>query len=285
MTGQSRSQVQKLISRGLVRVNTVAEKKCRVLAAGDAVSLEAHEVELPDLEPREADFGVLHEDGEFLVVDKPAGLSVHPAPGQRMTTLVHGLLHRSITLSASGNPWRPGIVHRLDRFTSGLLLVAKTPRAHTALAAQFARGEVTKEYLAVMEGVVEHDESRVESPIARDRIHRERMAPSPAGKSALTFFRVLERFKRHTHVSAHPATGRRHQIRVHARLMGHPLVADAVYGQGPRPAGPASVMTRQALHARSLRFLHPVTGAPLHFVSEIPPDFAALLGALRQDGT
>lgn len=280
LTGQSRAQVQKHILKGLVRVNGEPEKKCRVLVDGDRVLLEPQAVELPDLEPRHVDFGILHEEEEFMVIDKPAGLSVHPAPGQRMTTLVHGLLHRSLTLSDSKDPWRPGIVHRLDRFTSGVLLVAKTARAHTALSKQFAEGLVNKEYWAVVEGLVEHDESLVNAPIARDKSRRERMAVVKSGKPAQTLFKVLKRFAKHTLLSAHPATGRRHQIRVHARHLGHPLVSDVVYSNRVTHPSIAAVMPRHALHALTLRFHHPLTGLPLDFSAPPPADFNALLTLL-----
>lgn len=280
LTGQSRAQVQKHILRGLVRVNGLPEKKNRELEVGDSVTMEPQVAELPDLEPRHVDFGILHEEEEFLVIDKPAGLSVHPAPGQRMTTLVHGLLHKSLVLSATKDPWRPGIVHRLDRFTSGILLVAKTARAHTNLSKQFAEGLVEKEYHAVAEGVVEHDESLVTAPLGRDKSHREKMAVSVSGKPARTLFKVLRRYAKHTLLAAHPSTGRRHQIRVHAMHLGHPLVSDKVYSRRTTAADVAAVMPRHALHARRLRFQHPLTGAVLDFSAQLPEDFQRLISLL-----
>jgi 23S rRNA pseudouridine1911/1915/1917 synthase len=211
-----------------------------------------------------------------IVLNKPAGLVVHPAPGHPRGTLVNGLLHHAPEIDLGGSN-RPGIVHRLDKDTSGLMVVAKTDRARTALLRQWADGSVTKRYIALAQGVVEENEGTVDAPIGRDPFNRQRMAVLPGGRPAVTHFTVLRRFADATLLELAPESGRTHQIRVHLAFIGHPLVGDAVYG-GPR-ATAATQAPRQFLHASRLGFVLP-TGEPVSFVSALPADLQATLDRL-----
>jgi 23S rRNA pseudouridine1911/1915/1917 synthase len=218
---------------------------------------------------------------------------VHPAKGHWTGTMVNALQFHFDRLSTVGGEERPGIVHRLDRDTSGLLIVARDDRAHKALAAQFEARTIKKEYLAIVSGVVGRDSDYVERPIGPHPTHRERMAirlPEDGGRDAVTFYEVLERFPAHTLVRCHPHTGRTHQIRVHLTHIGHPIVADKLYAGRDRltradlnpGADPDAVLIdRQALHAHQLRLAHPTTAEPLHLTAPIPADFQRVLDALR----
>jgi 23S rRNA pseudouridine1911/1915/1917 synthase len=232
---------------------------------------------------------VVHEDRHLLVVDKPAGLVVHPGAGRATGTLVNALLHRVRDLSGIGGVLRPGIVHRLDRGTSGLLVVAKDDASHLALSRQFSGRTVEKEYLAVVLGVPRAKEGTIDVPIGRDPVHRQRMSVrAPRGRTARSTYRLVEAFDDAALLRVRIATGRTHQIRVHLAALGHPVAGDPTYGGKRRPASgqpetrvALEALTRPALHAARLAFTHPATGERLTFESPLPPDLESLLIALR----
>ncbi|HEY9721398.1 MAG TPA: RluA family pseudouridine synthase [Oscillatoriaceae cyanobacterium] len=275
----SRSRCQALIEAEHVRVNGRAAKASQKLRAGETV-----DVALPPVEPAEVaaeaiPLKVVYEDPDLLVIDKPQGMVVHPAPGSPSGTLVNALLHHAQDLSGIGGVARPGIVHRLDKDTSGLLVVAKNDQAHHALAAQIAAKTAVRQYWAVVRGHMPEQEGRVEAPIARHPSHRQKMAVVAGGRSAATRWRVLEEFKGFSLLELTLETGRTHQIRVHLAHLGHPVVGDPVYGGDLKlPVKLAG----QALHARRLAFEHPRTGERLCFEAEPPENFQKLLHYLRQ---
>ncbi len=289
----SRSVVQKVIDASAVEVNGQVVKASYRVRLGDEIR-----VWLPDLgddapTPEDIPLSIVYEDEAFVVVDKPPGMVVHPAKGHWSGTLVNALQFHFDRLSSVGGDERPGIVHRLDRDTTGLLIVAKDDRAHRALASQFEARTIKKEYLAIVSGVMSRDSDYIERPIGPHPTHREKMAirlPEDGGKVAVTFYEVLERFRSHTLVRCHPQTGRTHQIRVHLNHLGHPIIADKLYAGRdrltlaevvPGEASDEVLIDRQALHAHQLRLTHPVSGQPLHFSAPIPGDFMRVLEALR----
>ena len=233
---------------------------------------------------------VLYEDAHLLAIDKPPGMVVHPAPGARHGTVVNALLHRLGALDGVGDPERPGIVHRLDRDTSGVLLVARTPQALAGLARQFHDRTLSKRYVAVVHGVVRAPAGVIDQAIGRHPQERKRMSVrARRGRAAVTRYEVVERFRGATVLRLAPETGRTHQLRVHLASLGHPIVADRLYGGGRRASGATAAVLeacpRQALHAESIAFAHPVTGAPVVVRSPLPADLETLLGALRRIGT
>jgi len=239
----------------------------------------------PELVPEAIPLTIVYEDSFLLVVDKPAGLVVHPAPGHPGGTLVNALLAHCPELASSGDR-RPGIVHRLDRDTSGLILVAKSEKVRRALQRQFQDRQVHKAYLALLEGLLQPSMGRIEAPLGRDPHHRQRMAVMPGGREAVTKYQVLELFTHpvgpvagdYTLVEAEPLTGRTHQIRVHFASIGHPVVGDPVYGRRKRRLP----VPRQFLHAHLLGFDHPVTSEHLELEAPLPADLAALLELLHR---
>jgi len=277
----TRSRVKKLLARGLVTIRGVREPKAsRKLKAGEQVVVRVPPPEEVSLEPEEVPFEILYEDEDLAVIVKPPGVVVHPGAGHLKGTLVHGLLKRLSGLSGIGGELRPGIVHRLDKDTSGLMVVAKNDRVHLRLTAMFKNREVEKWYLAVVHGVPEPRAGRIILPIGRHPVHRQRMmAGVPGGRSAETFYRVREVFGQAALLEVRPFTGRTHQIRVHLSHLGHPIVGDALYG-GRRPQGPRA--ERQMLHAWRLSFKHPLTGEGLYFEAPPPQDFLELLEGLRK---
>lgn len=277
LTGLSRSAVAVLLADGQVVLDgEVVAAKSRRVAEGEVVELEVPPVQTTVLtgDPSVA-VPVVHEDPHLLVIDKPAGLVVHPGAGQEGGTLVHGLLARFPELASVGQEDRPGVVHRLDKGTSGLLLVARTEEAYESLVAMLAARQVERRYRALVWGSVEAPAGAVEAPVGRAARDRTRMTITQAGKPALTRYEVVRRFRDPvvTELLCSLATGRTHQIRVHMTSIGHPVVGDARYG-GSRP----SVLTleRTFLHAEHLGLTHPVTGEALVFSSELPRDLAQL---------
>jgi 23S rRNA pseudouridine1911/1915/1917 synthase len=270
MPGLSRSQAQRLIEEGHVQVAGRQAKANLALKDGDQVTVELQAPIPTSAQPEDIPVPVLYEDADLLVVNKPAGMVVHPAAGHSSGTLVNALLHHVDDLSGIGGQLRPGIVHRLDKGTSGVMVVAKHDVAHEALARQFADREVEKEYVALVWGVVQAGR-RIDLPIGRDPNDRQKMsARSRRARSAVTRITRAQHLRGVTLCHVAIATGRTHQIRVHLASRGHPLVADAVYG-----GKPALGMTRQALHATRLAFVHPVSGRAMVFEAPAPADLAS----------
>ncbi|MEE0746267.1 MAG: RluA family pseudouridine synthase [Anaerovoracaceae bacterium] len=283
----SRSFIQKLLEGGSVMVNgqVCTEKKRRALE-GDAVSMSVPEPEKIEVKGEDIPLDIVYEDDELLVVDKPAGMVVHPAPGNYSGTLVNALMyHCGDSLSSINGVIRPGIVHRIDKDTSGLLMVAKSDRAHGSLSRQLQEHSITRKYKAIVCDNIKEQEGTVDRPIGRDSANRLRNAVTDVNsKEAVTHYRVLERFGRFTLIEARLETGRTHQIRVHMAYIRHPLLGDSLYGpSGSKAAGKLGAK-RQMLHAGVLGFIHPVTGQYMEFESPLPEDFAAVLKKLRNLG-
>lgn len=277
----SRSRAQQLIESGHVTVAGRAVKAAYKVQAGDAVGVAVPEPEPSPLAAEAIPLDIVYEDAHLLVINKPRGLVVHPAAGHDSGTLVNALLGRGEELPGIGGVERPGIVHRLDKDTTGLMVVAKTEAAHRALTAQIQSRELRREYLALVAGDVAEGSGRIEAPIGRHSTDRKRMAVQVRdGREAVTHFSVAERFASYTLLLCRLETGRTHQIRVHLAYIGHPVVGDPVYG--PRKAVPG--LSAQFLHAARLGLRHPATGQWLQFEAPLPSDMAAVLHRLRAGG-
>ncbi|MDP0501419.1 MAG: RluA family pseudouridine synthase [Verrucomicrobiota bacterium JB022] len=279
--GLSRSAVQKLFAAGLVwREDAALSQKDKVLE-GDWITYTVPPPRPLELRPVDIPLDVIYEDAECLAIHKPAGMVVHPGAGTGEDTLVHALLHHCRgQLSGIGGVERPGIVHRLDRETSGVIIMAKTDRAHQALSRQFAERQTDKRYLALVQGVPRDTAGKIDAPIGRHPVHRQKMAIVDHGRYALTDYFVEEAFGEvAARVRFHIHTGRTHQIRVHAQHLGYPLAGDPMYGF--RANAFAIEVPRVMLHAAELRIAHPTTGEPLVLQAPLPADFEALQGALR----
>jgi 23S rRNA pseudouridine1911/1915/1917 synthase len=285
----SRARIQDLIAGACVTLDGRPAKASARLRAGASVAVSVPEPAPATPAPEDIPLRVVHEDAHLLVVDKPAGLVVHPGAGASSGTLVNALLHRVHDLSGVGGVLRPGIVHRLDKGTSGLIVVAKDDATHRALARQFAQRTVRKEYLAVVLGVPARAQGEIDRPIGRDPVHRRRMAvDAPRARAARSSFRVRERLDAAALLEVTIHTGRTHQIRVHLASVGHPVAGDELYG-GRRPPASTRAATREALgslkrpalHAARLEFDHPAGGGRLSLVSPLPADLESLLAALR----
>jgi 23S rRNA pseudouridine1911/1915/1917 synthase len=288
----SRAQIQKAIAGGNVHLNNLPAKAGQRLREGDRLVFEQPPVASYDVEPENIPLNVVYEDAFLLVIDKPAGLVVHPAAGNYQGTLVHALLFHCRDLSGIGGVMRPGIVHRLDKGTSGLMVVAKSDAAHQGLAGQFKRHEVRKTYQALVYGDVKGEAGMIDAPVGRDTVDRKKMSTrTRRGKEARTSWRICERYGATTLLQVDIETGRTHQIRVHLHHAGHPIVGDAVYGGAGRIKALADPLlkeklkglTRPALHSTLLSFIHPVTALPLNFSSPLPEDMSALCDFLRGD--
>lgn len=288
----SRSAFARLIDAGAVAIDgrTVSKPSVRV-ETGQSVTVAFPEPAPAGAVAQNLPLSILFEDSDILVVDKPAGLVVHPAAGHTDRTLVNALLFHASGLSGIGGEIRPGIVHRLDKDTSGLMVIAKNDESHRALASLWSSAEVRKEYLALVYGTPSPLSGTVDQPIGRDPGNRKRMAIAPGGRRAVTEYAVERRFRHVALVRCRLHTGRTHQIRVHMKSIGHPIVGDPVYS-GPQWRGIPdrrlqhllAGFSRQALHAERLSFPHPRTGAPVSFHAPLPRDFAALLEALGEAG-
>lgn len=277
----SRARLQSWIHDGRVRVMGEAVTR-PAHALGGTERVEVEPAELPPLkaEPEDIALDVLYEDDAVIAINKPAGLVVHAGAGHDSGTLVNALLHRFGRLSGVGGALRPGIVHRLDRFTSGVLLVARHDRAHRDLSAQFSARTVEKHYLALVHGAVRHDEGRIDSPIARDPIRRIRMTSRlDYGRAALTEYRVLRRLPGFTLLDVRIGTGRTHQIRVHMSSLGHPVAGDRLYGAPARVAG-QEPLDRLFLHAHWIRFQSPATGEQVTVEAALPADLERWMSSL-----
>ena len=277
----SRSRIQQWIQAGRVLVNGAPKRMSFAARAGDAIDVEPAEPAPLRATAEEIPLRVLYEDDGVVAIDKPAGMVVHAGAGVHSGTLVNALLHRFGALSSAGGPLRPGIVHRLDRFTSGVLLVAKNDAAHQALAAQFAGRQVEKVYVALVHGGVKPDTGRIERPIARDPRRRTRMtARLEQGRAAWSEYRVLRRFATFTLLEVRIGTGRTHQIRVHLSSLGHPVVGDTLYGAPAKVPGQAP-LGRYFLHARRIRFHQPATGREIVVEAPLPAELEAWMDGLE----
>jgi len=288
--GLSRTQIGRAVDEGQVQVNGRPGRAGRKLKTGDVVAIVLTAARSSEVIPEAIPLKILYEDASLLVVDKPAGMVVHPAAGHSTGTLVNALLHHCRDLSGIGGVLRPGIVHRLDKETSGLMVVAKSDQAHRGLAGQFKRHEVKKTYQALVYGDPKTDGGRIEAAVGRHPTDRKRMSTqSRRGRSAVTVWRVRERYGVAALLEVDIETGRTHQIRVHLTDLGYPVVGDRVYGGAGRirtvgdPAARARMkaLDRQALHAWRLAFTHPVTGEAMLFSSPLPKDMADLCGFFR----
>ena len=286
--GWSRVRLQRLIEDGDVLVNGRASKPSHKLRATDEIEAELTALPATSFLPEDIPIEVIHEDEDLIVVNKPAGIVVHPGAGAKTGTLANALAFHFQNLSTAGGVARPGIVHRLDKDTSGLLLVAKTEQAHENLSDQFRAREVFKSYVALVHGQLERDRGEIDEPIARDPRHRTRMAIVRNGRSALSIYRARERFDRFTLTDVELKTGRTHQIRVHLAWIKHPVVGDETYGSGrdntvanPRIRGQIARLGRQFLHAEKLGFIHPKSGERLNFTSPLPSELQKVLDTIR----
>lgn len=279
MDGTSRSYIQKLMEQGNITVNQKQVKSNYKLREKDLVQVILPDPEELNLEPENIPLSILYEDEELLVVDKPKGMVVHPAAGHMTGTLVHALLyHCKDQLSGINGVSRPGIVHRIDQNTTGALVICKTDTAHRDLADQLKVHSITRKYRAIVCGNVQADEGTVHTTIGRDPKDRKKMAPNvPNGKDAVTHYKVLERFGNYTYMEFQLETGRTHQIRVHMRSIGHPILGDDIYGYAKCPFK----LEGQTLHAMVLGFVHPITKKYMEFSAPLPEYFEKLLAKLR----
>ncbi len=273
----TRSHVKQLNDGGFVRVNGQTVKGGCILKAGDEIEVTQEQYE-PTAQPEDLPLTVLYEDDDVAVIDKRQGMSVHPGAGVHSGTLVNALLYRFGKLSEMGGAVRPGIVHRLDKDTSGVLVVAKNDKAHASLAGQLSRREMHKAYIALLEGNLKNDAGEVRTYIGRNPRARKKMAVLPQGKEAITHYRVIERFAKYCLAEFVIETGRTHQIRVHAQYLGHPVAGDKTYGFG---AGKFA-LDGQLLHAASITFRHPSSERLLTFTAPLPDYFQKILNTLRQ---
>ena len=274
----SRSRIAKLIKDGEVTVNGNVMKPSYVLETGDLVSFSIGEAELPDIEPEDIPLDVLYEDDAVIVVNKPKGMVVHPAAGHYSGTLVNALMYHCKDLSGINGVMRPGIVHRIDKDTTGSLIVCKNDSAHRDLAIQLAQHSIDRRYRAVVWGGFDSDEGTVDLPIGRDKRDRKKMAVDPGGKRAVTHYKVLERYREHSYIECVLETGRTHQIRVHMTQLGHPILGDEVYG-----ARRAKIKTfGQTLHAYYIGFVSPATGKTVEVTAPLPEYFENILEKLRK---
>ena len=275
----SRSRIQALISEGSATLDGKAAKPSARVRAGQIVVLRLPEPQASRIEPQRIPLSIVHEDADLLVVDKPAGMTVHPAPGHPDGTLVNAVLAHCPDLQGIGGTVRPGIVHRLDKDTSGLMVVAKNDAAHRSLSDQLKARAFTKEYIALAHGSVTPHKAIIDAPIGRSSANRQQMAVTERGREAITRYRVMRRCPEHTLVEIRPTTGRTHQIRVHFASLGYPLVGDATYGKAD------ARLNRHFLHASKLGFAHPSDSKYQEFTSSLSPELAAFLKSVCPDGT
>lgn len=274
----TRSQAARLIAEGRVRVNGKPAAKSARLSGGETVTVDVPQLRETALPPQDIPLDVVYEDDDVIVVNKPTGLVVHPAPGHPDGTLVNALLHHcGDSLSGIGGEKRPGIVHRIDRDTSGLIIAAKNDAAHLALSAQLKDHSLSRTYECLVTGNMKQDSGTVDAPIGRSSADRKKMAVVPTGRRAVTHWEVVARYPGVTHLRCRLETGRTHQIRVHMAYIGHPILGDTVYGAKK----PVPGLTGQCLHATGLRFIHPRTGDPVELHCPLPPEFTAMLQKLQ----
>ena len=279
-TEYSRSQIQKLIKDKKVTVNGLSVKSSMSLKIGDIINIEEVVEDTLSAEPEEMNLDIIYEDDDIIVVNKANGIVVHPAVGNNHGTLVNGLVHHSKNLSDINGEFRPGIVHRIDAYTTGLLVVAKNNYAHEFLARQLEEKTTHRKYIALVWGVINNQTGTIDAPIGRDENDRKKMAVTANNsKHAVTHFKVLERFKEATLIELKLETGRTHQIRVHMNYIGHPVVNDPVYGSN-------NIIDKsgQCLHAKELGFIHPKTNNYVEFTCELPDCFINILNTFKEEG-
>ena len=275
----TRSAAARLIEGGLVTVDGKPAGKSARLTGGETVSVTLPQAEEPEARPQDIPLEVVYEDADVIVVNKPVGMVVHPAPGHPDGTLVNALLyHCAGSLSGIGGQLRPGIVHRIDRDTSGLIIAAKNDAAHTCLAAQLSGHTLARTYECLAVGNFKEDSGTVDAPIGRHRTDRKKMAVVPDGRRAVTHWEVIARYQGVTHLRCRLETGRTHQIRVHLAYIGHPILGDTVYGAKK----PVPGLTGQCLHATGLQFLHPSTGEKITLTCPLPEEFTRMLAKLEK---
>lgn len=278
LDGKSRSFIQGLIEKEEVLVNSNSKKSNYKLRIGDEVQINIPEPTHLNIKPEEIPINIIYEDSDVIVVNKPQGMVVHPAPGNYEGTLVNALLNHCGDLSGINGVARPGIVHRIDKDTSGILVVAKNDNAHNKLSEQFKEHSITRVYLALVEGIIKEDEGTIDAPLARHPKERIKIAIVPGGRRAVTHYKVIKRFKEHTLVECKLETGRTHQIRVHMCHIGHPLVGDPVYGYKKQKFN----LEGQMLYAQKLGFIHPKTNEYVEFQCDIPSYFKNVLDILEK---
>ncbi|KYH35669.1 ribosomal large subunit pseudouridine synthase D [Clostridium tepidiprofundi DSM 19306] len=276
---KSRSYFQNLLEQENIKVNGQIKKGKYKLKQGDKVSVEIPEPVELKINPENIHIDIVYEDKDIIVVNKLQGMVVHPAPGNYSGTLVNALLYHCDDLSGINGIIRPGIVHRIDKDTSGLLVIAKNDIAHVKLAEQFKEHSITRTYYALVEGRIKNDSGVINKPLGRDAKERIKMAVVSNGKRAVTHYKVIEIFKKNTLVQCNLETGRTHQIRVHMAYIGHPLVGDPVYGYKKQ----RFKLNGQALHAKTIGFIHPTTGKYVEFDSELPMYFKKIINVLRNE--
>lgn len=275
----SRSKVSKMIKDGLIHVNGKSVKNSYILKENDLIKIGEYKEEEMDLTPEKMDLDIVYEDNDVIVVNKANGVVVHPAIGNNHGTLVNGLLYYSKNLSDINGEFRPGIVHRIDAYTTGLLVVAKNNKAHEILARELSEKKTVRKYIALVWGVINHDTGTIDAPIGRDLKDRKKMAVTDINsKDAVTHFKVLERYKNATLIELQLETGRTHQIRVHMNYIGYPIVNDPVYGRRK-----LIDETGQCLHAKTIGFNHPTTGKYMEFTSELPSCFVNILNKFKEE--
>lgn len=279
LEGKSRSYIQKLIQEGHVKVNGKDKKSNYKLKLHDSVIVNNIENESQKINPENIDLDILYEDKDIIVINKPQGMVVHPATSNYSGTLVNALLYHCDTLSTLNDDTRPGIVHRIDKDTSGVLVVAKNNKAHEVLAEQLKEHSMKREYIALVEGILKEDNGLIDKPLGRNPKDRIKMAVVQKGKNAITHYEVLKRFKKNTLVKCILETGRTHQIRVHMSYIGHPLVGDPMYGFKKQ----RFKLKGQMLHAKKLGFIHPTTQEYIEFQSDLPKYYKEVLLKLHKE--
>lgn len=276
---KSRSYIQKLVDEGNITVNGKNKKSNYKLKIDDKITINLPELEELVIQPENIELDILYEDSDLIVINKNQGMVVHPAPGNYTGTLVNALVYHCKDLSGINGVARPGIVHRIDKDTSGILVIAKNDNAHKKLAEQLKEHSMKREYVALVEGIIKEESGMVDKPLGRHPKERIKMAIVSGGKRAVTHYEVVERFERNTLVKCILETGRTHQIRVHMSYIGHPLVGDPIYGYKKQKFS----LNGQMLHAKKLGFIHPTTEKYMEFESEIPDYFIDVLKKLRSN--
>lgn len=275
----TRSKIEKMIKEGNIKVNGNIIKKSYILNLNDEILIEEYTEKEMSSEPINMNLEIIYEDDDVIVVNKPNGLVVHPAPGNYSNTLVNGLMYYSKKLSSINGEFRPGIVHRIDAYTTGLLMVAKNDKAHLSLAKQLEEKTTTRKYIALVWGIIKEDSGTIDAPIGRDKNDRKKMCVTDVNsKEAITNFKVLERYKNATLIELSLKTGRTHQIRVHMNYIGHPVVNDPVYGRRKLIDD-----SGQCLHAKTLGFIHPTLNKYMEFDSELPDCFINILNKFKEE--